>query len=323
MSGVLLRLATRGSPLARWQAERVVALLAVASPGTSCELVVVDTRADRRLELPIAAFAGEGAFAAEVELAVLDGRADVAVHSAKDLPSSQPLPGLVLAAVPERGDPRDALVGGRLADLPTGALIATGSARRRAQLAWVRPDLGFIGLRGNIATRLSKVPPGGAVVVAAAALARLGLDAEAAELLPTGVLLPQAGQGAIALRCREGDERVASVLAPIDDRRAHLALRAERAVLAALGSGCEAPVGAFATVDADRDGPAAPGIAAPGPAAAGAPGQISLEAMIAAPDGHGLVRCRRAGDEPEQLGAALAVELLGPAGGRALLGELV
>ncbi|MGH9136037.1 MAG: hydroxymethylbilane synthase, partial [Acidimicrobiales bacterium] len=188
-----LRIATRGSELALWQARHVAGLLA-----DDVELVVVETSADRRQELEIWQLGGKGAFAKEVQAAVLDGRADLAVHSAKDLPSVTP-PGLHLAAVPERADPRDALVGRRLAELPPGARVATGSNRRRVQLADQRPDLTFTGLRGNIATRLRRVAEGDvdAVVVAAAALTRLGRLGEAAEVLDPSDVVPQVGQGAL------------------------------------------------------------------------------------------------------------------------------
>ncbi|MGH9056796.1 MAG: hydroxymethylbilane synthase, partial [Acidimicrobiales bacterium] len=169
-----MRIATRGSALARWQAEEVARRLRRGVPGLRVELVVVDTTGDRRADVPVWDMGGQGVFVKEVQAAVLEGRADAAVHSAKDLPSSTP-PGLFLAAFPVRADPRDALVGSTLDALPPGAVVATGSVRRRAQLAWVRPDLTFRSLRGNIATRLDRVPPGGAAVVAAAALDRLGL----------------------------------------------------------------------------------------------------------------------------------------------------
>jgi len=201
----LLRAATRGSPLARWQAEHVAARLRALDPGLEVELVLVETQGDQRLDVPIWELGGKGVFAKEVQTAVLDGRADLAVHSAKDLPSGS-VPGLVLGAVPERGDPRDALVGSTLAALPSGAEVATGSLRRQAQLAAVRPDLRFVGLRGNMATRLAKAADHDAVVVAATALDRLGLADRIAERLAPEVVLPQVGQGALAVECREGDE---------------------------------------------------------------------------------------------------------------------
>src|SRR6478752_1770470 len=196
-----LRVATRGSALARWQAERVVQLL-----GVEAEYVIVSTRGDERRDVPIHAMGGTGVFVKEIEQAVLDGRAEVAVHSAKDLPS-ETSPELALAALPERGDPRDALVGQPLDEIPTGGRVGTGSVRRRAQLAARRPDLGFAPLRGNMETRLRKQVEEGhdAVVVAVAALERLGLMDQVTEVLNTTVMLPQAAQGALAVECRVDD----------------------------------------------------------------------------------------------------------------------
>ncbi len=242
--GGALRIATRGSELARWQAEEVARALRSARPGLAVELVLITTSGDQRREVQVWELGGQGVFVKEVQAAVLDGRADLAVHSAKDLPSWTP-EGLLLAAVAGRADARDALVGSRLADLQPGARVATGSVRRRAQLAWVRPDLTFSGLRGNIGTRLEQVPDGGAVVVAAAALDRLGLLDRAAEILPTAVMLPQVGQGAIGVECRADDDGTRAALAAIDQPDAHTAVSAERAFLARLGSGCDLPVGAL------------------------------------------------------------------------------
>src|SRR5688500_4673500 len=190
-----VRVATRGSPLARWQADHVAMLL-----GEDAALVVVETTGDRRQDVPIWEMGGQGVFVKEVQAAVLDGRADVAVHSAKDLPS-QPTPGLMIAAVPEREDPRDALVGASLAGLRAGGRVATGSVRRRAQLAGLRPDLTFQGLRGNVGTRVERAGVGGidAVVVAYAGLIRLGLADRAAEVLSPALMLPQVAQGALAV----------------------------------------------------------------------------------------------------------------------------
>jgi len=311
-----LRLATRGSPLARWQAERVAALLA-ASGVSECELVVVSTAGDQMTEVPLARIGGQGVFVKEVQAAVLDGRADVAVHSAKDLPALSP-DGLVLASVPERADPRDALVGATLESLPPGALVATGSVRRRAQLAWLRPDLTFCDLRGNMARRIERARAAGAGVVAYAALERLGLVAEAAEVLDTARLLPQVGQGALALECRAGDDTTRGALAAVDDPDLHRAVRAERAFLGALGGGCTLPVGALAR----PAGVAAPttGVAVPTTGAPLAPGEdeIELDAMLASRDGHVLLRRRATGTDPDALGRALARELLDDRGGRSL-----
>ena len=194
-----LRVATRGSALARWQAQRVIDRL-----GGDAELVIITTAGDRDRETPIHTLGGQGVFVSEVQDAVLDGRADIAVHSAKDLP---PLtqPGLVLAAVPERADPRDALVGGTLDTLPTGARVGTGSVRRRAQLAHHRPDLTFGELRGNVPTRLARLDRFDAVVIAAAALDRLDLVDDRVHRVDPSTLLPQVAQGALAVECRADD----------------------------------------------------------------------------------------------------------------------
>ena len=225
------------------------------------ELIVVETTGDSRQDIPISDLGGQGMFVKEVQAAVLARRADIAVHSAKDLPSVT-APGLTLGAVPIRADPRDALVGSTLAGLQPGALVATGSARRRAQLAWLRPDLTFAGLRGNMATRLDRVPGGGAIVVAVAALQRLGWSARADEVLDVSVMLPQVGQGAIGVECRSDDDQTIAVLAAIDDPEARLAVEAERAFLARLGGGCTLPVGAYA--QAVQFGQGTPGRRLPG-----------------------------------------------------------
>ena len=293
-----LRAATRGSALARWQTDHVAALVRAAHPGVEVEPVVVETTGDREASTPIWQMGGKGVFVKEVQAAVLDGRADFAVHSGKDLPSETP-DGLVIAAVPERADPRDALVGSRLDDLPAGALIATGSVRRRAQLAWLRPDLTFAELRGNIDTRLAKAPRFGAVVMALAALQRLGrTDAVAEELAPS-VLLPQVAQGALAVECRRDDDATRRLLAAIEHGPSRRAVDAERAFLAAIGSGCELPVGAHA--------------------AAG-----HLEAVLASLDGRIVLRHRVSfadADDPVETGRAVADHLLVIAGGAALLAE--
>jgi hydroxymethylbilane synthase len=256
----------------------------------SVELVIVETLGDAKPDVPMSELAGRGVFTTEVDRALLEDRADVAVHSAKDLPSSESVAGVHIAAVPERADPRDALVGRSLEDLAPGAVVATGSPRRRVQLSNVRPDLAFHELRGNIGTRLERVPPDGAVVVAAAALERLSLRSRAVEVLPVSVMLPQVGQGAIALRCREGDDRSLALVAEIDDEWAHLALRAERAFLGTLGGGCDAPVGAYARLDEA--------------------GLIHLEAMLATLDGHVVIRRRATGVDPEKTGKELARSML-------------
>ncbi len=296
-----LRLATRGSPLARWQADRVAGLL--AAQGIPSTVVVVETEGDRRTDVPIQALGGQGVFVKEVQAAVVRGEADAAVHSAKDLPaaSGSLVPGLTLAAFPERADPRDLLVGARLDDLPPGALVATGSARRRVQLVNLRPDLLFTDLRGNLATRLAAVDRVSAVVVAAAGVERLGwqpADGQVSELLDPAVMLPQVGQGALAVECRQDDDAVLAALASLDDPGVRAAVEAERAYLAELGGGCTLPVGAHA-------------VAAPG-------GGLSLTGMMASDDGRVVLRHTAVGTDPSPLGRQVALALLDGAGGRSL-----
>jgi len=290
-----LRVATRGSALARWQAERIVELL-----GVEAEYVIVSTRGDERRDVPIHAMGGTGVFVKEVEQAVLDGRADVAVHSAKDLPAES-APELVLAALPERGDPRDALVGRPLDEIPTGGRVGTGSVRRRAQLAALRPDLGFAELRGNIPTRLEKAAGFDAVVLAAAALDRLGLADRIAERVDPSVVLPQVGQGALAVECRADDDGTRELLARVDDAEVRAAVTAERAYLAELGGGCNLPCGALAE--------------------AGGDGGLRLEALLASLDGRITLRARVDGDDPGAVGAEAARRLVDEEGGRLVLDD--
>lgn len=242
-----LRLATRGSGQARTQASLVAAALEAANPGLITELVFVETLGDRtqRDSVPLHTIGGLGVFVKEVQLAVLRGDADVAVHSAKDLPSAM-ADGLRIAAFCARRDPRDVLVGATLAELEPGATVATGSVRRRAQLRAQRPDLQFIELRGNIETRLNKVPSGGAIVMAAAALVVLGLTDRVAEFLPAEKFVPSPGQGCVAVECRADDDATAALVGAVDDTATRRAVELERAFLAELGSGCSLPVGAHA-----------------------------------------------------------------------------
>ncbi len=270
-------------------------------PGLDVEVVVIDTEGDRRLDVPISEFGGKGVFAKEVQAAVLDGRADVAVHSAKDLPSI-PVPGLVLGAICERGEVRDALVGGTIADLPQGATVATGSQRRRVQLAALRPDLVFTELRGNMATRLSKVPDGGAIVVAAVALQRLQLADEIAEILSVDDLVPQVGQGALAVECREEDGPIVRLLQAIEHPPSRRCVDAERAFLAELGGDCDLPAGAHAVL--------VDGFGEPGEVGDDAP-HLRLSAILAS-DGTStarVARARQVGDDPAALGTAVARDL--------------
>ena len=288
----MLRAATRGSELALWQARHVASLL-----DEPVEEVVVETTGDRNQDTQIWEIGGRGVFVKEVQSAVLDGRADFAVHSAKDLPAHG-VPGLVLAAVPERGDPRDALVGRSMEDLPAGARVATGAVRRRAQLASLRPDLTFVGIRGNVDTRLRKATQFSAVVLAAAALQRLGRIEQAAQLFDPRLVVPQVAQGAMALECRQDDEETREKLAALDHGPSRRAVDAERAYLAELGGGCDLPVGAHANV---------------------VDGTIRLTAILATLDGRIVVRAAGEGDDPEELGRSVASEILDDSGGTWLL----
>ena len=294
-----IRLATRRSPLALVQARRVAELISLAQPGASIELIEVESGGDRDLTTPISQLGGVGVFAKEIQSAVLEGRADVAVHSAKDLPT-EAIAGLRLAAVRERLDPADLLVGATLDALPLGAKVATGAPRRVALLHAQRPDLECVELRGNMAKRLSQVGRDGvvAVVAAAAALQRLGLEVEAERLDPEQ-FVPQVGQGALALECRDDDAATLGLLAQIDNDLLHRALRAERAFLAALGSGCSVPAGCHAVA---RDG------------------SVEAQGFLGALDGSRSVRARADGDVPEDVGRALAESMLADPAAKGLEG---
>jgi hydroxymethylbilane synthase len=312
-----LRLATRGSPLARHQTDLVASALRAARPELEIEVLVVRTQGDD-ISAPLDQIGGQGVFVTEVEAAVADGRADAAVHSAKDMTSTM-APGLVLAAVPPRADPRDGLVGGRLFSLPPGALVATGSARRRAQLAYLRPDLSFTEIRGNMERRVSRGEDGSvaAVVVAVAAMERLGWMHRLTDILDPLDVLPQAGQGAIAVQCRSSDEATRSLLSAIDDPASHRAVRAERAVLAGLGGSCTVPVGAWAEV---VGGAAAPAAAGPDAAPAAPDAELLVHGLVASGDGRVVIRMSRRGRTPELVGAELARALLVEGGGSGLEG---
>jgi len=286
----MLVIASRGSQLALWQARWVERQLVEA--GRACRIEIIKTTGDKITDVPLAQVGTKGLFTKEIEEALLDGRADLAVHSLKDLPTELPA-GLVLAAVPVREDSRDALVGRRLADLPRGAKVGTSSLRRSAQLRQNRPDLVIEAVRGNLDTRLRKLDEGryDAIVLAAAGLKRLGWGDRIAELLPPEVMCPAVGQGALAIETREtGAGREAC--AALDNAATHAAVTAERAVLAALGGGCQVPIGAHATVTG---------------------GRLRIRAVVASPDGAEVVRGESEGPSAEaaRIGADLGAELLG------------
>ncbi len=238
----MIRLATRSSAQARTQAE-VVAQSITSATGMPVELVFVETLGDQNKDQPLHQMGGQGIFVKEVQQAVLRGDADIAVHSAKDLPS-QHAEGLVVGAWCERRDARDALVGKSLNELELGATVATGSVRRRAQLLTVRPDLKFVELRGNIHTRLEKIPNNGSIVMAIAAMQVLGITDQIAEELVSTDFVPMVGQGCVAVECREGDRDTLAAISGIDHARTRFAVEIERAFLSELGAGCSMPVGA-------------------------------------------------------------------------------
>ena len=287
----MIRIGSRGSVLALWQAEHVRQRLAAL--GHEATIQVITTTGDRVQDRRLESVGGKGAFLKEIEEAMLAGDVDLAVHSLKDVPTALPA-GLRLCAVLERADPRDALLsaaGLALHRLPAGARVGTTSLRRRAQVAALRPDLVLQDLRGNVDTRIRKLHAGAcdAIVLAVAGLERLGRRGEATEVLEADAFLPAPGQGAIALECRQDDAPLAAALAPLDHAPSARAVAAERALLAGLQGGCNVPLGAYA-VEED--------------------GALHLTAFVARPDGSGLLRGRARDADPLRAGAALAEQLL-------------
>ncbi len=272
------------------------ALAAAGWSGAPIELVPVSTSGDQDLSTPISQMSGRGVFVTEVQAAVLDGRADLAVHSAKDM-RSEPTSGLILAGCLARGDASDALVGLALDEIPHGGVVATGSQRRQCQLAARRPDLRFVGLRGNMARRIAAAdnPDIDAAVVAAVALERLGESHRIAQRFSPDELVPQVGQGAIAIEHRTDDADIAVAVGAIADAVTTRCVRAERAFLRTLGGGCDLPTGAHATVDAD--------------------GRVQMTALLATPDGSSVERASGSGADGDALGIALARELITRTGG--------
>ena len=291
----ILRIATRQSQLALWQAEHVASLLRRAHPGLAVELLPMSTKGDQILDRSLAAIGGKGLFIKELETALEDGRAELAVHSMKDVPADLPR-GLMLAAVLTRADPRDALVtphGRSLEELPRGARLGTSSLRRRAQLLAVRPDLQVSTLRGNVGTRLRRLDEGelDAIVLACAGLMRLGLESRIAVRLDPRISLPAVGQGVIGIECRSGDERARGALQALNDHSAHLTVTAERAFARRLGGSCQSPIAAFAEISGEC---------------------LSLSGLVAEPDGTRLLKDRLTGplERPQALGEQLADRLL-------------
>jgi hydroxymethylbilane synthase len=269
----ILRIATRESPLALWQAGHVKSLLQAAHPGLAVELVAMTTTGDQLLDRSLATVGGKGLFVKELEAALLEGRADLAVHSMKDVPAQLP-PGLCLAVYLPGEDPRDVLVSSlypSLAALPPGAVVGTASLRRQAQLRILRRDLVVRELRGNVGTRLRKLDEGhfDAILLARAGLVRLGLESRIRESFAVNVFVPAIAQGVIGIECREQDAATRSALAPLHDVASATRLAAERALGARLGGACTVPVAGHATLHGDR---------------------LRLNALVAAPDGSRVIR---------------------------------
>ena len=290
-----VRIATRRSPLAKWQANHVADLLRAREPGLEVRLHELMTRGDKILEVPLAQVGGKGLFVKEIEDALLSRDAEIAVHSMKDLPALL-APGLIIGAVPVREDPRDALCSPKwktLDKLPRGARVGTSSLRRSAQLKALRPDLQTEVVRGNVQTRLDKASHGlDAVVLAYAGLRRLGLAGHATHIFSPEEMLPAVAQGALALEAREDDAVTLKRLAALDDLDTRHRIEAERGFLARIEGGCQVPIGGHATV---------------------ANGQVHLRALVASLDGTRIIRGERRGpvEQARELGEALAVELLG------------
>jgi hydroxymethylbilane synthase len=296
-----LRIATRKSPLALWQAEHVAALLRKAHPGLAIELVPLVTQGDRIQDRTLAAIGGKGLFIKELEVAIEELRADIAVHSMKDVPADLPA-GMIIGAVLTRADPRDALVTtsgiARIEDLPQNAIVGTSSLRRQAQLRALRPDLRIESLRGNVDTRIRKLEAGGmdAIVLACAGLVRLGLESRITARLDPKVCLPAVTQGVIGIECRHSDTRTAELLQGLEDQSTRVGMEAERAFAARLGGSCQSPIAAYAQLQAD---------------------QVTLEGLVAEPDGSRLWRdsATGAGGNPAAIGRQLADRMLASGAG--------
>lgn len=306
MTAAPLRIATRKSPLALWQAEHVAERLRAAHPDVEVALLPMSTKGDQILDRSLAAIGGKGLFIKELEIALEQRRADLAVHSMKDVPVDLPAQ-FTIGAVLERADPRDALVAPRaraLEELPNGARVGTSSLRRRAQLLGLRPDLRIEALRGNLNTRIRRLDEDSldAIVLACAGLARLGWESRIAARLPLEVSLPAVGQGAIGVECRAGDTAILGRLAALEHSPTRVAVDAERSFSRRLGGGCQSPVAAHATLDGER---------------------LALQGLVASPDGRRVLRDALIGtaDAAAALGEALARRMLA-AGAREILDTL-
>ena len=298
----ILRIGTRGSMLAKWQAEFIRKRL-FAAAGVEAEIVIIKTAGDKLQHIPLTQIGGKGVFIKELEEALLEETIDLAVHSVKDVPTDVPSR-LMFPAVCRRDDVRDCLVGSTLANLRKGARVGTGSLRRQAQLLHLRPDLDIRDLRGNVDTRLRKVESGEyeAIVLSKAGLDRLGLSQRISEILSPEICLPAVGQGAIAVECRLKDAEAGDILAHLDDAESRTAIIAERALLSALQGGCQVPLGAWARIER---------------------GELLLEACVCSVDGVQYVKQRTTAppDQAAQLGECMA-RLLAEAGAQSILEEV-
>ena len=290
-----LKIATRQSPLALWQAEHIRARLQELHPDLTVELVKFVTQGDKILDTPLAKIGGKGLFVKELEAALLDGRADLAVHSMKDVPMALP-EGLTLAVICEREDPLDAFVSNtfeKFADLPQGARVGTSSLRSKSQILKQRPDLQIIDLRGNVGTRLGKLDEGqyDAIILASAGLKRLGLENRIRHTIEPNVSLPAVGQGALGLECRADDQEVLALIQPLLHIETDVCVRAERAFNAYLEGGCQVPIAGYATLQ---------------------DGKIHIEGRVGSPDGQTLLRAEMTDEahNAQQLGENLARNLL-------------
>ena len=251
-----VRIATRKSPLALWQAEYVKSALESAHPGIEVEIIGMSTKGDKILDTPLAKVGGKGLFVKELEVALQEQRADIAVHSMKDVPMELP-PGLSIEAICPREDFRDAFVSNQFASLstlPQGAKVGTSSLRRQCQLRAMRPDLQILDLRGNVNSRLRKLDEGqyDGIILAAAGLKRLKFDERITDLIAPEVSLPAVGQGAVGIECRSDDERTIKLLAPLNDPDSHVQVSAERSMNFQLQGGCQVPIAGFAVLEGDQ-----------------------------------------------------------------------
>jgi hydroxymethylbilane synthase len=306
MTDNILRIATRKSPLAIWQAEHVASRLQQLHPELRIELVRMTTSGDKLLDSPLSQVGGKGLFVKELEQGLLSGAADIAVHSMKDVPVELP-PGLHLPVILQREDPHDAFVSNNYAGidaLPQGARLGTASLRRQCQLRARRPDLDIVTLRGNVNSRLAKLDGGdfAAILLAAAGLIRLGMGARITRLLAPDESLPAIGQGAIGIECREGDSRVLELISALDHAPTHICVRAERALNTRLHGGCQVPIAGFAELSH---------------------GVILLRGLVGSLDGQRFVRGDISGrpEDAEELGTVLAEDLLARGAGE-ILAEL-